>query len=134
MANLRAGLIGLGMMGRNHARVLRGLSGVDLVGVADPGGDPHKVAGSLDVLPDIESLIKVGIDYCMVASSHGVPRAGRRRARRRRRPPSSRSHSRRTLPRRSDWSTSSRVPGWSVGAVGHIERYNPALQGGPPPH
>ena len=53
MANLRAGLIGLGMMGRNHARVLRGLSGVDLVGVADPGGDPHKVAGSLDVLPDM---------------------------------------------------------------------------------
>ena len=30
-APLRAGLIGLGMMGRHHARVLRGLSGVELV-------------------------------------------------------------------------------------------------------
>ena len=39
MANLRAGLIGLGMMGRHHARVLGGLEGVDLVAVADPGGD-----------------------------------------------------------------------------------------------
>ncbi|HLS62161.1 MAG TPA: gfo/Idh/MocA family oxidoreductase, partial [Ruania sp.] len=34
MANLRAGLIGLGMMGRHHARVLRQLDGVDLVAVA----------------------------------------------------------------------------------------------------
>lgn len=38
MANLRAGLIGLGMMGRHHARVLGSLEGVDLVAVADPGG------------------------------------------------------------------------------------------------
>src|SRR5690625_6555343 len=45
MANLRAGLIGLGMMGRHHARVLRQLDGVDLVAVADPAGDPHHVAG-----------------------------------------------------------------------------------------
>ena len=36
---MRAGLIGLGMMGRNHARVLRTLDGVTLVGVADPMGD-----------------------------------------------------------------------------------------------
>ena len=38
MANLRAGLIGLGMMGRHHARVLASLDGVDLVGIADPTG------------------------------------------------------------------------------------------------
>ncbi len=36
MAKLRAGLIGLGMMGRHHARVLGSLDGVDLVAVADP--------------------------------------------------------------------------------------------------
>ena len=46
MANLRAGLIGLGMMGRHHARVLASLEGVDLVAVADPAGDPHGVAGN----------------------------------------------------------------------------------------
>ena len=49
MANLRAGLIGLGMMGRHHARNLRAIDGVDLVGVADAMGDPHGVAGGLDV-------------------------------------------------------------------------------------
>ena len=41
MRALRAGLIGLGMMGRNHARVLSSLDGVELVAVADPLGDPH---------------------------------------------------------------------------------------------
>ena len=45
MHDLRAGLIGLGMMGRHHARVLRSLEGVELVAVADPGGDPYGVAG-----------------------------------------------------------------------------------------
>lgn len=45
MTTLRAGLVGIGMMGRNHARVLREISGVELVGVADPAGDVHGVAG-----------------------------------------------------------------------------------------
>ena len=35
MANLRAGLVGIGMMGRNHARVLGSLEGVELAVVAD---------------------------------------------------------------------------------------------------
>src|SRR5690625_2837444 len=68
MANLRAGLIGLGMMGRHHARVLRQLAGVDLVAVADPGGDPHGVAGELPVLPDVQGLIETGIDYAVAAA------------------------------------------------------------------
>ena len=67
MANLRAGLIGLGMMGRHHARVLAGLEGVDLVAVADPGGDQHGVAGGRPVLSSVQELIAAGIDYCMVA-------------------------------------------------------------------
>ena len=33
---LRIGVIGVGTMGSNHARVLTGLSGIQLVGVADP--------------------------------------------------------------------------------------------------
>ena len=115
------------MMGRNHARVLRGLSGVDLVGVADPGGDPHKVAGSLDVLPDIESLIKVGIDYCMVAvptafhEQVGVALAD------------AGVHALIEKPLAQDTPASQRLAdvfedAGLVGAVGHIERYNPALQ------
>jgi UDP-N-acetylglucosamine 3-dehydrogenase len=44
---LRAGLIGLGAMGRNHARVLQIVDGVELVGVAEPNGDGNNgVRGS----------------------------------------------------------------------------------------
>ncbi|MCW3815016.1 Gfo/Idh/MocA family oxidoreductase [Micromonospora sp. DR5-3] len=63
---LRAGLIGLGAMGRNHARVLSGLDGVELVGIVDPAGDP---TGQLraPVLPTLEDLLALGIDYAVVA-------------------------------------------------------------------
>lgn len=36
---LRAGVVGLGMMGRNHVRVLGDMPGVELVAVADPDPD-----------------------------------------------------------------------------------------------
>ena len=41
-APLRIGVIGVGTMGSNHARVLAGLSGVQLVGVADPDRAPAR--------------------------------------------------------------------------------------------
>jgi predicted dehydrogenase len=127
MSALRAGLLGVGMMGRHHARVLRELDGVELVAIADPGGDPHGVAGDLEVLPDIDALIAAGIDIAVVAvptrfhedaalklAAAGVHtlvekpiaesvEAGRRMA---------------------DAFASAGL----VGAVGHIERFNPALQ------
>lgn len=40
LPTVRMGLIGLGHMGRHHARVIRETSGMTLVAVADPGGDP----------------------------------------------------------------------------------------------
>ncbi|MDG4801856.1 Gfo/Idh/MocA family oxidoreductase [Micromonospora sp. WMMD980] len=63
---LRAGLIGLGAMGRNHARVLSNLDGVELVGVVDPAGD---VTGTLraPVVPEVSDLIALGVDYAVVA-------------------------------------------------------------------
>ena len=67
MANLRYGLIGLGSMGRHHARNIRALEGVDLVAVADPYGDKFGVAGDLPVLPDVEALIEQNLDAAMVA-------------------------------------------------------------------
>jgi predicted dehydrogenase len=45
-AVLRAAVIGLGMMGANHARVLNELSGVDLVGVADTAPEAVRRATS----------------------------------------------------------------------------------------
>ena len=127
MANLRAGLIGLGMMGRHHARVLRQLDGVDLVAVADPAGDPHGVAGPLEVLPDVYGLIAAGIDYAMVAAPTrfhtetglALAEAG--------------VHALIEKPLASDTGGAQRLAdafeaAGLVGAVGHIERYNPALQ------
>jgi len=127
MANLRAGLIGLGMMGRHHARVLGGLQGVDLVAVADPGGDQHGVAGGLPVLDSVEELIATGIDYCMVAVptiyhepvALALAEAG--------------VHAMIEKPLAQNTPSARKIADafaarGLVGAVGHIERYNPALQ------
>ena len=125
--NLRAGLIGLGMMGRHHGRVLRALDGVELVAVADPGGDVHGVAAGLPVLSSVEDLLATGIDYCMVAvptAYHesvalALAEAG--------------VHAMVEKPLAPDTESAARVAdafdaAGLVGAVGHIERYNPALQ------
>ncbi len=124
---LRAGLIGLGMMGRHHARVLGSLDGVELVAVADPAGDPHGVAGGRPLHASIEGLISEGIDYCMVAvptAYHeqvglALAEAG--------------VHAIIEKPLAPDVAAATRLADafaarGLVGAVGHIERYNPALQ------
>lgn len=67
MADLRVGLIGLGAMGRHHARLVRETPGVELVAVADPGGDRFGAAGSLPLLENVEQLIAVGLDAAIVA-------------------------------------------------------------------
>ncbi|GAA3371528.1 Gfo/Idh/MocA family oxidoreductase [Streptomyces sannanensis] len=65
---LRAGLIGLGSMGRHHARILaNSLDGVRLVGVVDPMGDKHGAAHGAPVLSTVEELIGLGVDYAVVA-------------------------------------------------------------------
>jgi predicted dehydrogenase len=63
---LRAGLIGLGAMGRNHARILSKLDGVRLVGVLDPAGDQDDNV-RVPVVPTIEELLAMGLDYAVVA-------------------------------------------------------------------
>ena len=127
MANLRAGLIGLGMMGRHHARVLGSLPGVDLVAVADPGGDQYGVAGGRPVLGSIEELIEVGLDYCMVAAPTGLhEEIGLALA-------GAGIHTMVEKPLAAEGSAATRLADTFeakglVGAVGHIERYNPSLQ------
>jgi len=127
VANLRAGLIGLGMMGRHHARVLASLPGVDLVGVADAGGDPNSVAGGRPLVDSIDKLIELGLDYCMVAvptiyhleiglalADAGVHAIIEKPL----------AHDTPSARKLSDVFAAKGL----VGAVGHIERYNPALQ------
>lgn len=124
---LRAGLLGVGMMGRNHARVLREVDGIDLVAIADPGGDPHGVAGDLEVLPDIEALIEVGVDIAVVAvptrfhedaalklADAGIHTLVEKPI----------AHSVAAGRRMADAFAAKGL----IGAVGHVERFNPALQ------
>ncbi|MER6609846.1 Gfo/Idh/MocA family oxidoreductase [Streptomyces sp. NPDC000927] len=64
---LRAGLIGLGRMGRHHARVLRSLNGAELVGALDPHGDPYQAADGIPVVADLDALLQLGLDYAVLA-------------------------------------------------------------------
>jgi len=70
-APLRAGLVGLGTMGRNHARVLAGLDGVELVGIVEPGVPNGATQGS-PVVDTVAELLALGIDYAVVACPTGL--------------------------------------------------------------
>ncbi len=69
--NLRIGVIGVGVMGSNHARVLSDIPGVTLVGVVDP--DPKQREKVTDALgctgfADLEGLIGQGVDAVTIAA------------------------------------------------------------------
>jgi predicted dehydrogenase len=123
---LRFGLLGLGMMGRNHARLLRDLEGVELVAVADPMGDPKGHAPGFEVLDGVEDLVAAGIDACVVAIPTAfhtdvalqLAAAG--------------VHALVEKPLAPNSTDSRRIvdafeSAGLVGCVGHIERYNPSL-------
>lgn len=125
MADLRAGVIGLGVMGKNHARILSTLSGVKLVGIVDP----LKVGGEYrgQLMRSTEELLAEGVDYCLVAvptvlhEDVGLLLA------------SSGVHALVEKPLAVNVSSAMALTrafeaAGLVGAVGHIERYNPALQ------
>ena len=124
---LRAGLIGLGMMGRNHVRVLQSLPDVELVAAVDPLGRPHHTSMRIEVLHTVRELIDRGIDFCVVATptrTHqvigqelaeaGVPALIEK-------------------PLAHDGKAAQAIVeafarNGVLGCVGHIERFNPALQ------
>jgi len=127
VANLRVGLIGLGMMGRHHARVIREVEGIELVAVADSYGDPHGVAKELKVLSSVEELIAVGLDMAVAAVPTGMhEEVGLALA-------AAGIHTLVEKPIAASADAGQRmVDAFAakglIGAVGHIERFNPALQ------
>ncbi len=124
---LRAGVLGLGEMGRHHARVLSRLEGVTLVGVADPQGDRFGCANGLECLDSLDQLLTLGVDLCVVA----VPTAdhetvGLQLA-------AAGVHTLVEKPLAENRAAAERLAcafeaAGLVGCVGHIERYNPALR------
>lgn len=126
MSTLRAGVLGLGIMGRHHCRVLNALDGVDFVGVYDPAdGVPSTIEGQ-PVTKELETFLR-GIDYAVIATptayhremgqllaEHGVHALIEK-------PVAHTAEASRELVQLF------REAGL-VGGVGHIERFNPALQ------
>ena len=126
-AQLRAGVLGLGVMGRNHARVLSALEGVDFVGVFDPAENVPPTVHDRPVYGDLDRFLEVGVDYVVVAAPTVYHlEMGTRLAEAGvhaliEKPVASTAEDARTL---RDLFASRGL----IGGVGHIERYNPALQ------
>ena len=123
---LRAGLVGLGAMGKNHMRVLSSMTGVELAGICDSDPSAH-VPATCPIVSNLDDLLKEGIDYCVVAAPTefhediglALAKAG--------------VSALIEKPLAMDGDSASRLADefasrGLVGAVGHVERYNPALQ------
>jgi UDP-N-acetylglucosamine 3-dehydrogenase len=68
---VRVGVIGVGIMGSNHARVLADLSGVTVVGIADPGASHRALLAQFvgcEVCDSAEQLLDLGIDAAVIAA------------------------------------------------------------------
>ncbi len=124
---LRAGVLGLGVMGRHHSRVLAGLDGVEFVGVYDPADGVGPMIEGKPVVRDLDTFLDMGFDYCVVAAPTiyhldiATALADRGIHALIEKPVASTAADAATL-------RDLFVDKGLVGGVGHIERYNPALQ------
>jgi UDP-N-acetylglucosamine 3-dehydrogenase len=127
---LRAGVIGLGTMGRNHLRVLRELPGIEVVGAADPSLAARSGLGSTPVdtvTADVDELLDLRLDMCVVAApTLAHPAIGLRLA-------AAGVHALIEKPLAADLASCIALAEeferrGLVGCVGHIERYNVALR------
>jgi predicted dehydrogenase len=123
---LKVGVVGLGAMGKNHARVLSNMSSVDELVLYDPLGEGIGELHGETVGNDLASFLDQKFDYCVVSSptsTHrdmalklanlGIPTL---------------------IEKPLAFSVEEAVEisqafesGDLMGAVGHIERYNPAI-------
>jgi UDP-N-acetylglucosamine 3-dehydrogenase len=68
---LRVGIVGVGVMGSNHARVFAEMPGVELVGVADPDRKQAEFVGrtlGCAAVSDVNDLIDLGVDAVTIAA------------------------------------------------------------------
>lgn len=124
---LRLGIIGLGAMGRNHARVVSRIEGIDLVGGIDPAGDPERSMAYRPVFSSFEDLLRAGIDALIIAVPNELHEQVAVRA------AAEGLHVLIEKPLGPDLKAAMRIRDAFAGTgltatVGHVERYNPALQ------
>jgi len=129
-APLRLGVVGVGVMGCNHARVLAEMPGVRLVGVADPDGKQAETVGrtlGCDAVPDIRDLLELGVDAVSIAAPTHLHRSIALAAVARgvhvlvEKPIAS------TVEEGREIIAAARRAGVTL-MVGHVERFNPAVQ------
>ncbi len=124
---MRFGLIGLGLMGRHHARILSESKDVDFVGAVDPMGDRHSAVRRGSVFSEMDELIARGVDAAIVA----VPTIHHREIALRLADEGVHTLIEKPL---ADSVTAAREVRDAfdrdgiVGAVGHVERFNSGLQ------
>lgn len=71
-SGLRGAVVGLGMIGRHHARILQSHPDFDFAGAVDPDGDRYgAVTAAGDVLSTLEELIECKPDFAVVAVPTG---------------------------------------------------------------
>ena len=127
MPKLRTAIIGLGMMGTNHARVLSNLEGVELIAVADPQGYAQKVLPQIKVLNSVDEVIKRGVDYCVISAPTAFHEEIALQL------IASKIHFLVEKPIADTYASAVKIRDAAkaakvIGAVGHIERFNSALQ------
>ena len=127
MTNLRVAIIGLGMMGANHARVLSNLEGIELVAVADPQGNAQKVLPQIKVLNSLNEVIKLGVDYCVISAPTAFHEEIALQL------IANKIHFLVEKPITDSYASAVKIRDAAktanvIGAVGHIERFNSALQ------
>jgi UDP-N-acetylglucosamine 3-dehydrogenase len=126
MSNLRAGLIGFGMMGKNHARILSTLEGVDLVAIADTDKTYHDESGKVKFVRNVEEIISCNLDYCFVAVPTALhEKVGMQLA-------EASVPTMMEKPLADNYASALRITEEFerrdlIGAVGHIERYNASI-------
>jgi predicted dehydrogenase len=124
---LRAGVLGLGVMGRHHSRVLNNLEGVDFLGVYDPADSVGPLVEGKPVFKDLDEFLDMGFDYCVVAAPTiyhldiGKALAERGIHALIEKPVASTTEAATDL---CELFAAKNL----IGGVGHIERYNPAVQ------
>jgi predicted dehydrogenase len=127
---LRVGVVGVGVMGSNHARVLAGLSGIHLVGVADPDRAQRDLVTRVLGCPavdNLEALLALGVDAVTIAAPthlhHEIALVciGRGIHVMVEKPIAS------SIEEGRDIISAARQAGVAL-MVGHVERFNPAVQ------
>src|SRR5690606_13312327 len=127
MSPLRIGVVGLGSMGRHHVRILSRMDGVEFVGGADPAGDVHRSLGGHTLFRSLDDMVAAGVAAVVLATpAEDHEKAACRLAR-------AGIHTLVEKPLATDIGGAEAVRDSFrttslIGAVGHVERFNPALQ------